>query len=122
WCDDAGQVLDDGTLFRLSQTQFRLCCQERHLPWLLDSADGFDVMIEEETAAIAGLALQGPTSYAILDAAGFARIGELKPFQFTERDGILVSRTGFTGDLGYELFVPAELALALWDRLIEAGR
>ena len=60
WCNDDGHVLDDGTLFRLSQTRFRLCCQERHLPWLLDSAFGFDVSIEEETEAVAGLALAGP--------------------------------------------------------------
>ena len=56
WCDDEGFVLDDGTLFRLSPTRFRLCSQERHLPWLLDSAIGFDVTVEEETEAVAGLA------------------------------------------------------------------
>ncbi len=66
WCDDHGHVLDDGTLFRLGEHLFRLCCQERHLPWLLDSAIGFDVEIEEETTEIAGLALQGPTSFAVL--------------------------------------------------------
>ena len=66
WCDDEGHVLDDGTLFRLAENRFRLCCQERHLPWLLDSAIGFDVAVDEETEAIAGLALQGPTSFAVL--------------------------------------------------------
>ena len=125
WCDDAGHVLDDGTLFRLSPTRFRLCSQERHLPWLLDSAIGFDVAVEEETEAVAGLALQGPTSFAILREAGFAGVERLKPFdlaQFPHEDGkVTISRTGFTGDLGYELFVPAELALSLWDRLMKAG-
>jgi aminomethyltransferase len=125
WCDDDGHVLDDGTLFRLSQTRFRLCCQERHLPWLLDSALGFDVAIEEETEALAGLALQGPTSWSVLDAAGFAGAQALKPFDiaaFPHEDGeVTISRTGFTGDLGYELFVPAEKALSLWDRLFSAG-
>src|SRR5690606_15062523 len=62
WCDDAGHVLDDGTLFRLSQERFRLCSQERHLPWLLDGAIGYDVAVEEETETVAGLSLQGPTT------------------------------------------------------------
>ena len=126
WCDDQGHVLDDGTLFRLAQNRFRLCCQERHLPWLLDSAIGFDVTAAEETEAVAGLALQGPTSFAVLREAGFAGVEHLKVFDlvdFAHQNGtVTISRTGFTGDLGYELFVPAELALSLWDRLIEAGQ
>ena len=80
WCDDEGHVLDDGTLFRLAENRFRLCCQERHLPWLLDSAIGYDVSVAEETEAIAGLALQGPTSFAILREAGFAGVEHLKVF------------------------------------------
>jgi aminomethyltransferase len=126
WCDDAGHVLDDGTLFRLSPDRFRLCCQERHLPWLLDSAIGFNVSVEEETEAVAGLALQGPTSFAVLRDGGFKGIEKIKVFDlvdFPHEDGsVTVSRTGFTGDLGYELFVPVGLALSLWDRLFEAGR
>lgn len=126
WCDEHGHVLDDGTLFRLSGQRFRLCCQERHLPWLLDSAIGFDVEVEEETEAVAGLALQGPTAFAVLKAAGFADAERLKPFDlagFAHEGGrVTISRTGFTGDLGYELFVSASEALSLWDRLWEAGR
>jgi aminomethyltransferase len=125
WCDDEGHVLDDGTLFRLAETRFRLCCQERHLPWLLDSATGFDVSVTEETEQVAGLALQGPTSFAVLEATGFDGVERLKLFDLSdfphEGGTITISRTGFTGDLGYELFVPAELALSLWDRLMEAG-
>jgi len=125
WCDDAGFVLDDGTLFHLSATRFRLCSQERHLPWLLDGAVGFDVTVEEETEAVAGLALQGPTAFACLRAAGFAGVERLKVFDLAEfpHEGgqVTISRTGFTGDLGYELFVERELALSLWDRLVEAG-
>ncbi len=125
WCDDDGFVLDDGTLFRHSATRFRLCCQERHLPWLLDSAIGFDVSVEEETEQVAGLALQGPTSFACLRAAGFGGVERLKPFdlaQFPHDNGqVTISRTGFTGDLGYELFIERDLALSLWDRLMEAG-
>jgi len=125
WCDDEGKVLDDGTLFRFSTTSFRLCCQERHLNWLKDSAIGFDVEIAEVTEEIAGLALQGPTSATVLRNAGFA-IDGMKPFDIAafEIDGLAVdvSRTGFTGDLGYELFTTPGQALALWDRLFEAGR
>jgi aminomethyltransferase len=125
WCDDEGFVLDDGTLFRLSPTRFRLCSQERHLPWLLDSAIGFDVVVEEETEAVAGLALQGPTAFACLRAAGFAGVEKLKVFDLAEfpheSGAVTISRTGFTGDLGYELFIGRDLALSLWDRLMEAG-
>lgn len=125
WSDEQGHVLDDGTLFRLSAEDFRLCCQERHLPWLLDSAIGFDVSVREETDEIAGLALQGPTSYSVLKAAGFDGVERLKPFDLAEfpHEGatVTISRTGFTGDLGYELFVAKDAGLALWDRLFEAG-
>ena len=125
WCDDAGSVLDDGTLFRLTPNLFRLCCQERHLPWLLDSAYGYDVAIEDETEAIAGLALQGPTSCAILKRMGLAGIEQMRPFGIASFKfsgfTLLVSRTGFTGDLGYELFAETANALALWDALQAAG-
>ncbi|NDV00223.1 aminomethyltransferase family protein [Pseudoroseicyclus tamaricis] len=120
WCDDDGKLLDDGTLFRLGPEEFRLCCQERHLPWLLDSAIGFDVAVEEVTEEIAALSLQGPCSASVLRAAGFD-IEALKPFQHDTQGGILISRTGFTGDLGYELWTGADAALPLWDRLMEAG-
>ncbi len=126
WCDDEGKVLDDGTLFRFSATDFRLCCQERHLPWLLDSAIGYDVEVAEVTEDVAALSLQGPTSYAVLRDAGFAGIETLKPFDIRDVDTpagrVTVSRTGFTGDLGYELFVPPDQALALWDLLWNAGQ
>lgn len=125
WCDDHGHVLDDGTLFRLGREEFRLCSQERHLPWLLDSAEDFDVRIVDESAEIAGLALQGPVSYAALRDAGFQGVESLTPFQLAsfphENGNVVISRTGFTGDLGYELFVPRDQALSLWDRLMAVG-
>lgn len=125
WCDDHGHVLDDGTLFRLGPQLFRLCSQERHLPWLLDSAEGYDVRISDESTEIAGLALQGPVSWVVLRDAGFEGVEKLKPFQLGEfpHDGgsVTISRTGFTGDLGYEVFCHRDQALSLWDRLWESG-
>lgn len=125
WCDDEGKVLDDGTLFRLAENDFRLCCQERHLPWLLDSAFGYDVTIADETESVAALSLQGPCSFAVLKRAGLDGVAALKPFRMAEFAlvgiPVMISRTGFTGDLGYELWTRPEHALALWDRLFEAG-
>ncbi len=120
WCDEAGNVVDDGTLFRLSATEFRLCCQEPQLAWLDDVAWGFDVTVEDVSRDIAGLALQGPTSCAVLRDAGLAGIEAMKPFDLREfrvdAHAVTVSRTGFTGDLGYELWMAPEDALAVWDR------
>ncbi|MCX7346254.1 MAG: aminomethyltransferase family protein, partial [Alphaproteobacteria bacterium] len=125
WCDDDGKIIDDGTLFRLAGDEYRICCQERHLPWLLDSAVGFDVEVAEVTEEIAALSLQGPCTAAVLQAAGFDVSG-LKPFRMASFpfDGgtLTISRTGFTGDLGYELWTTPKHALALWDHLFEAGR
>jgi len=126
WCDDAGHVLDDGTVFSLGDNQWRLCSQERHLDWLLWSAVGFDVEIVEETDEVAALALQGPTSCRVLKNLGLEDVENLKPFQLRQftLDGmtLTVSRTGFTGDLGYELWLDPDRALDIWDRLMEAGR
>lgn len=126
WCNDDGFVIDDGTIFRFGPTEFRLCAQERQLPWLLDSAIGYDVQITEVTEDITGLSLQGPTSCVILKNMGLAEIELLKPFEIRDYQAgalsLTVSRTGFTGDLGYELWVPPSSAIALWDKLFEAGK
>jgi len=125
WCNDAGHVMDDGTLFRFGESDFRLCSQEHHFCWLSDSAVGFDVSIVDETEEVAGLALQGPTSCAVLKRMGVDGIAELKPFGMIalpfEDSELVISRTGFTGDLGYELWIDPALAVTLWDRLVEAG-
>jgi aminomethyltransferase len=122
WCDEDGMVIDDGTVFRLGENDFRLCCQEAQYGWLLDVGWGFDVTVVDESGTVAGLSLQGPTSFAVLEDAGLGAAGTLKAFDLAEIDGILISRTGFTGDLGYELWVPPARALALWGRLWGAGR
>lgn len=126
WCDDRGQVIDDGTIFHLREGEYRLCSQERHYDWLLTSAIGFDVSIVEETADIAALAVQGPTSYSVLNKMGLEGLGELKPFGLMHFDfdgaELMVSRTGFTGDLGYELWIDPDKAEQLWDALFDAGQ
>ena len=112
WCDDEGQVIDDGTIFHLRDGEYRLCSQERHMEWFTAAAIGFDVTIKLETADIAGLAVQGPTSYSVLNALGVDGLENLKffglmhcDFQGTE---LMVSRTGYTGDLGYEIWINAD--------------
>jgi aminomethyltransferase len=124
WCDDAGKVLDDGTLFRFAPDEFLLCCQERHLPWLLDATRGFHVTVAEITEEIAALSLQGPCTASVLHAAGFD-VSKLKPFRIARFDfggtELRISRTGFTGDLGYELWIDPAQALPLWDHLMTSG-
>lgn len=126
WCDDEGQVIDDGTIFHLREGVYRLCSQERQLDWLLTSALGMDVSITEETHDVAALAFQGPTSCAVLKKLGLAGVELLKPFELKafpfEGTELLVSRTGFTGDLGYELWIAPAHAELLWDSLFAAGR
>ena len=126
WCDDEGQVIDDGTIFHLAENEYRLCSQERQLDWLLTSALGFDVEIREETDDVAALAFQGPTSCAVLKKLGLAGIESLTAFGLRtfafEGTPLMVSRTGFTGDLGYELWIAPQYAELLWDRLFAAGR
>lgn len=125
WCNDAGQVMDDGTVFRLGEQDYRLCAYAHATDWLHWSAVGFDVNIVDETRSVAALAVQGPTSCSVLMAMGLQGIEMLKPFgmAYFEFHGgeLMVSRTGFTGDLGYELWVAPELAEALWDALFSAG-
>jgi len=126
WCDDNGQVMDDGTIFHLAENDYRLCAYARCLDWLMWSAEGFDVTIVDETADIAALAVQGPTSCAIFKEMGFKGIENLKPFGIArfpfEGSEVMISRTGFTGDLGYEIWIEPALAEAFWDALFEAGK
>lgn len=121
WCNDEGRVLDDGTIFHLGEAGYRLCAQHHQLDWLMISSLGMDVTIEQETHAVAALAVQGPTSCSVLMAAGFTGLRELKPFGIlnTVLDGteVMISRTGFTGDLGYELWIDPAHALKLWDAI-----
>ncbi len=126
WCNDAGEVMDDGTIFRLGQDDFRLCSYQRADEWLEWCRLGFDVSITNETEDIAALAVQGPTSCTVLSLLGLEDLNQLKPFgiaYYTFNGApLMVSRTGFTGDLGYEVWIAPEHAEALWDQLFELGR
>jgi aminomethyltransferase len=121
WCNDDGKVIDDGTLFQLGVNDYRLCSQHHQYDWLLMSATDFDVQIEVETHDVAALAVQGPTSYAVLSKAGVGGLAQLRPFGITETacSGIpvTVSRTGYTGDLGYELWADPRHSAALWNAI-----
>src|SRR5215471_18584601 len=125
WCDADGKVIDDGTVSRLDEDTFRLTSAEPNLRWLSMSAAGMDVSIEDVSERTAALALQGPLARNILQCVTPADLSTLKYFRLvhtTIRDiPVTVSRTGYTGDLGYELWVDAERAVPLWDALIDAG-
>jgi aminomethyltransferase len=125
WCDDEGKIIDDGILARLEEQMFRLTAADPTLFWLEDNAVGLDVTVEEVTEAIAVLALQGPFSRDLLKTLSKADFDNLGYFRIlsTEVAGIpvTVSRTGYTGDLGFEIWVEPHKALDLWDVLFEAG-
>ena len=125
WCDAGGKVIDDGTVSRLDESTYRLTSADSSLRWLHLNAVGLSVAIEDVSERIATLALQGPLSRAILERVSPAVLSTLKYFRLVETtvDGIpvTISRTGYTGDLGYEIWVEAGEALALWDALMAAG-
>ena len=126
WCKDDGRIIDDGTIFRLADDRFQLNCGSPCTAWLQQSAFGFDdVTITDISDSMAGLALQGPTSCAVLKRMGLDGIETAKAFDIRyfpfHGETLMVSRTGFTGDLGYELWIPRDLALELWDELYSAG-
>ena len=125
WCDAHGKVIDDGTVSRLDEGTFRLTSAEPNVRWLAMNAVGLNVTIEEISARTAALALQGPLSRTILQQLSPADLGVLRYFRLvhtTIRDiPVTISRTGYTGDLGYEIWVDAERAVSLWDALMEGG-
>jgi aminomethyltransferase len=126
WCDDHGKVIDDGTICRLDDDSFRWTSAEQHLRWFGLNARGLDVQIEDVSESVAAIALQGPLSRAVLEAATRQDLAELGYYRRQAAKvgqiPIDISRTGYTGDLGYELWVDAKKATALWDRLMAVGQ
>lgn len=125
WCDEHGKVIDDGTVHRLGETEYRWTAADPQYRWLTMNARGLDIHVEDESEATAAVALQGPFSRAVLEAATGESFADLRYFR--RRPATLagidvdVSRTGYTGDLGYEVWIPAERAVEAWDALMDAG-
>lgn len=125
WCDDDGKIIDDGTCARLGEQHYRLTAAEPSYYWLRQLSARYDVEITDLSDDIGALALQGPLSREVLVAAGVNAAQKLKFFGITKTTlagaPIWLSRTGYTGDLGYEVWVGRDDAIAVWDALIDAG-
>src|SRR5262245_48047607 len=126
WCDERGKVIDDGTVTRLEENVYRWTAADPSLRWFRQNADGMSVTIEDISESVAALALQGPTSGMILRQVAEADIAKLKYFRVTSGRiagvPVDISRTGYTGDLGYEIWMPWESAPRVWDALMTVGR
>ena len=126
WCDEDGKVIDDGTVTRLAENTYRWTAADPNLRWFRQNATGMEVEIEDISEQIAALALQGPTSARILARVTEADLSKLKYFRVTSGRiagvPVDISRTGYTGDLGYEIWIPWDQAPRVWDTLMDAGR
>jgi len=126
WCDEEGKVIDDGTVTRIADQVYRWTAADPNLRWFTENAAGLDVTVEDITEQVAALALQGPTSARLLRQVSTAPIETLKYFRATTGSiagvPVDISRTGYTGDLGYEIWMPWERAITVWDVIVEAGR
>jgi len=126
WCDEQGKVIDDGTITRLEENKYRWTAADPSLRWFHQNGLNMDVQIEDISEKVAALALQGPTSGKLLKAAAEADIANLKYFRVTSGKiagvPVDISRTGYTGDLGYEIWVPWNDAVKVWDALVEKGK
>jgi len=126
WCNEKGKVIDDGTVQHLDENNFRLTSAEPNLTWLLDNSSGMNVNIKDDSNNIAALALQGPNSRDILNCISSKSLNNLKFFRLinTKLNGIpvTISRTGYTGDLGYEIWIDPSKSIEIWDMLIKSGK
>jgi len=127
WCDEHGKVIDDGTVSRLEENTYRWTAADPSLRWFTQNASGMNVQIEDISESIAALALQGPTSGRLLKGlVKNADIENLKYFRVTTGTiagvPVEISRTGYTGDLGYEIWIATDQAVKVWDALMQAGQ
>lgn len=126
WCDEDGKVIDDGTVTRVAEDVFRWTAADPNLRWISENASGLNVQVEDISESVAALALQGPTSARLLARVCDADLSSLKYFRATSGHiagvPVDVSRTGYTGDLGYEIWMPWEAALKVWDAFAEVGQ
>jgi aminomethyltransferase len=126
WCDEQGKVIDDGTVTRLEENKYRWTAADPSLRWFRQNGTNMDVQIEDISEKVAALALQGPTSGKLLKSVAEADIANLKYFRVTHGKiagvPVDISRTGYTGDLGYEIWVPWNDAVKVWDAVMETGK
>jgi aminomethyltransferase len=126
WCDELGKVIDDGTVTRIGDEAFRWTAADPNLRWFTQNAVGLAVQIEDVSDRVAALALQGPTSGRLLGSVADADIANLKYFRMTRGTiagvPVDISRTGYTGDLGYEIWIAWDRAVDVWDALMDRGR
>ena len=126
WCDEQGKVIDDGTITRLEENKYRWTAADPSLRWFRQNGLNMDVQIEDISERTAALALQGPTSGKLLKSVAEAEIANLKYFRMTSGKiagvPVDISRTGYTGDLGYEIWVPWSDAVKVWDALMDKGK
>ena len=125
WCDDEGKVIDDGTVTRIGEQAYRWTAAHPNLRWLTRNASGLDVQVADVSEQVAALALQGPTSAALLRQVSTSSLDHLRYFRATTGTiagvPVDISRTGYTGDLGYEIWMPWDAALAVWDAIASVG-
>jgi aminomethyltransferase len=125
WCDEQGKVIDDGTISRLAENLYRWTAAEPSLRWFRQNSLGLEVQIDDISADVAALAIQGPTSSRLLQAVAGPAIADLKYFRVAHAKiagvDLEISRTGYTGDLGYEIWMPWSDAPKIWDALISRG-
>jgi aminomethyltransferase len=125
WCDPDGKVIDDGTITRLGENEYRWTAADPSLRWFQQNALGLNVKVEDISEQTAALALQGPTSGKLLKAVADAHIANLKYFRVTHGKiagvPVDISRTGYTGDLGFEIWMPWKDAVRVWDKLVNEG-
>ena len=126
WCDPEGKVIDDGTITRLGENEYRWTAADPSLRWFQQNALALNVQIEDISEQVAALALQGPTSGRLLKAVTDADVANLKYFRVTRGQiggvPVDISRTGYTGDLGFEIWMPWEQAGRVWDELVKKGK
>jgi aminomethyltransferase len=126
WCDEQGKVIDDGTITRLEENTYRWTAADPSLRWFTQNALGMDVTIEDISEQVAALAVQGPTSGRLLQRIAEADLAKLKYFRMTRGKiagvPVDISRTGYTGDLGYEIWMPWDDATRVWDAIMHVGR
>ncbi len=126
WCDERGKVIDDGTVTRLEEHVWRWTAADPSLRWFRQNAAGLNVEVEDVSEQIAALAIQGPTSARLLKAVADVDLEAVKYFRMArgriDDVPVEISRTGYTGDLGYEVWMPWDRATYVWDRIIAAGK